>query len=138
MAAAVIVNSAQPAAATLAFALGAACALLVASGLRQRPAEPVRAARIVEPPRLLEGALLPEDWPAGPWFDRRDGRVTLGFTVDRQGLPRDVRIAQSSGVADLDTRSREIVEARFRFVPARGANGDRIEAPFEHVISWSL
>jgi TonB family protein len=135
---AVTVYYGRPLIGLLAFMLGAACALLVGAGLRPRAGRPASAVRIVEPPRLLEGAVLPEDWPAGPWFDRRDGKVTLGFTVDRQGMPRDVRVARSSGVADLDARSREIIETRFRFVPARGANGDRVEAPFEHVISWSL
>ncbi|TFI57304.1 TonB family protein [Sphingomonas parva] len=132
-----VVNSGRPLATGLALALGAALALLARAAAAATPPQPADGAA-VQPPALLDGRVVPEDWPAGPWFDRREGAVTLGFTVDPDGRPRDVRVTASSGVAELDERSREIVVERFRFAPARDRRGRAVDARVEHRIDWSV
>lgn len=57
-------------------------------------------------------------YPRDAIRERREGVVMLQVTVDIDGRPVDVVIAQSSGHRDLDAAARQQVLKRWRFKPA--------------------
>ena len=132
-----VIQSPRPLVLIGAIAVGGLCVLALRAVLGEGGAI-VAGANGVIPPRLVSGSVTAEDWPAGPWFDRLDGAVLVSFVVDRDGSPRQVAVASSSGVADLDARSCELVAERFRYAPAVDARGETIEHPFEQRICWDL
>jgi TonB family protein len=132
-----VIQSPRPLVVVGAIAVGGLCVFLLRGALGEGGAAGRGRVEVV-PPRLVSGSVTPEDWPAGPWFDRLDGAVLVSFVVDRDGSPRQVAVARSSGIADLDARSCELVAERFRYTPAVDASGEPVEHPFEQRICWDL
>jgi len=82
--------------------------------------------------RLLRGAISDSDYPPAARRARLEGSVTVRFTVDATGRPRGCAVTRSSGSTDLDTTTCRLIEARFRYAPARDASG----RPAEEVRGW--
>lgn len=76
--------------------------------------------------RLVSGTIDPRDYPKAERKTGVGGSVTVSFVVAPDGRVHDCTVAQSSGNANLDTATCRLVEARFRYVPARDANGRAI------------
>ncbi|WP_375272095.1 energy transducer TonB [Sphingomonas sp.] len=73
--------------------------------------------------RLVSGTIGPRDYPKPERREGISGSVTVGFVVAADGRVHGCTVAQSSGNAALDATTCRLVEARFRYAPARDANG---------------
>ncbi|GAA0737346.1 energy transducer TonB [Sphingomonas japonica] len=73
--------------------------------------------------RLLRGAIGDRDYPAAARRSGAMGSVTVRFTVDAGGRPGGCSVTASSGNAALDAATCRLIEARFRYAPARDASG---------------
>lgn len=78
------------------------------------------------------GAILDRDYPRAARRARAEGSVTARFTVGTDGRARGCAVTGSSGNAELDATTCRLIEARFRYRPARGADGQ----PVAEVRGW--
>ncbi|WP_323798843.1 TonB family protein [Parasphingorhabdus sp.] len=91
---------------------------------------------IVSGPRHLSGAMTRKDIPRSVWNADTRGNVVVRFTVGADGRARDCRISQSSGHPALDKITCRLIEARFRFEPARDERGRAVASPYGWVQEW--
>lgn len=84
------------------------------------------------PARLLRGAIRDSDYPRAARRARVEGSVTVGFTVDAAGRATGCAVTRSSGSAELDATTCRLIEARYRYAPARAPNG----RPIEEMRGW--
>lgn len=78
------------------------------------------------------GAILDRDYPRAARRARAEGSVTARFIVGTDGRVRGCAVTGSSGNAELDATTCRLIEARFRYRPARGADGQ----PVAEVRGW--
>jgi len=76
--------------------------------------------------RLVAGTIGPRDYPKVERSARIGGVVTIAFTVGTDGRVGACAVTLSSGNAALDSATCRLVEARFRYTPARDAAGTPI------------
>ena len=86
--------------------------------------------------RLRSGTIRNRDYPRAAWRARIEGAVTVRYTVGTDGRPRGCRVTRSSGNAELDSTTCRLIEARFRYEPARNAAGEPVEAQVGWRQSW--
>lgn len=89
-------------------------------------------------PRWLRGAVTPSDYPRGAAKAGIGGSVTVRYTVAPSGRAVDCVVRRSSGNADLDRASCRVVERRFRYAPARDADGRPVASEVIEILSWSV
>lgn len=82
--------------------------------------------------RLISGTIGPRDYPKAERSARIGGVVTVAFTVAPDGRAYDCEVVGSSGSVALDATTCRLVEARFRYAPARNAAG----APIAERRGW--
>lgn len=75
------------------------------------------------PARLIAGAIRDRDYPRDARQRRVQGSVTVRFTVSSDGRVRDCVVTRSSGSGLLDQATCQLIEARFRYSPARDGTG---------------
>jgi len=90
-------------------------ALLLASALGCQKTEP--SAPPIPPTEILAVDTPPPAYPPELACNDVGGQVVLLMTIDIDGLPKDVRMTQSSGVPALDAAAQEGVR-HWRFKPA--------------------
>lgn len=73
--------------------------------------------------RWLSGGIRDTDYPDGPYRRRVGGTVHLRFTVAPTGRVSDCVVTRSSGSRELDSVTCRLIMARFRYRPARDAEG---------------
>lgn len=73
--------------------------------------------------RLLEGTLSRRDYPRAARDAGIGGRVVVQIEVGTNGRVTNCSIVQSSGNADLDETSCRLIQRRYRYAPARDAQG---------------
>lgn len=66
------------------------------------------------------------DYPRSGRRDRIGTSVTVFFTVSADGVPRNCRVAKASGDPEADRITCQLIEQRFRYRPARDANGKAV------------
>ena len=76
--------------------------------------------------RLVSGAISPRDYPKEERKAGISGSVTASFVVDADGSVHGCFVARSSGNMALDATTCRLIEARFRYAPARDPNGTAI------------
>lgn len=76
--------------------------------------------------RLIRGRIVDSDYPRLASRARAGGTVTVAFTVQADGHASGCRIIESSGNAELDSTTCELIERRFRYEPARSADGKAV------------
>lgn len=76
--------------------------------------------------RWLSGTIGPRDYPKAERSARIGGEVTVAFTVAADGHARACAVVRSSGNPTLDATTCRLVEARFRYAPARDAAGSPV------------
>lgn len=76
--------------------------------------------------RLVSGAIGPRDYPKAERKAGISGSVTVSFVVDADGRVHGCTVARSSGSPALDGTTCRLIEARFRYAPARDANGTQV------------
>lgn len=86
--------------------------------------------------RRIAGALTDRDYPAAAARVRAEGVVAIAFRVTREGRVRDCRILRSSGTLLLDRETCRLVEQRFRYAPARDAQGQVMEDSVTTSFAW--
>ena len=73
--------------------------------------------------RQIAGALSGRDYPRAAKRVRASGTVLVRYTVEIDGRVTNCTITQSSGNQDLDSTTCRLIEQRFRYEPARDAEG---------------
>lgn len=88
--------------------------------------------------RWLSGGIDSSDYPDGDYRARRGGTVHLRFTVAPSGRVSDCAVTRSSGSRGLDNVTCRLIIRRFRYRPARNAEGNPIPSSVvgEHV--WEV
>ena len=91
---------------------------------------------LASPPRQIKGQIGNADYPASAARQGRSGGVDIRYLVDTDGRVGTCRIVQSSGSPDLDDTACRLAQARFRFRPARDANGRKVPAWVDDGVEW--
>ncbi|MHA4835550.1 energy transducer TonB [Sphingopyxis sp. MSC1_008] len=103
---------------------------------------------VVPPPGGLERAgklttnpafwVTMNDYP--PQAKRKGREGTVGFLVHygTDGLPTGCDIVTSSGHADLDATTCQLVQKRARFRPGRNAQGENIGGTYSNRVHWRV
>lgn len=73
--------------------------------------------------RHIKGRIRNGDYPKSASREGRGGSVTVWYTVQPDGRVTNCAVRISSGNADLDSTTCRLIEKRFRYEPARDANG---------------
>lgn len=106
-------------------------------------AGPVRAdtdqqARDPEPLETEHGWIRPDDYPPASRYNHITGVTDFALQVNEQGIPTDCAITRSSGTAELDAKTCELVLARARFDPARDGGGRKVAGVYSNRVRWTL
>jgi protein TonB len=89
------------------------------------------------PPRLKRGKLKFSDLPPDLRQGRIGGTVTVGYDIDATGRVSNCVVTGSSGNAELDRVTCQLIEQRFRYEPLRDANNRPApSAIFDESHSW--
>lgn len=86
----------------------------------------------------IAGRITGRDYPLGPLRAHIEGQVTIHYAIDARGRVQGCRIVRSSGNADLDATTCRLVTRRFRFRPARDANGRKIADELTEDHTWVI
>lgn len=78
------------------------------------------------------------DYPASAMRERREGDTSFRITYDTSGLPQKCDILSSSGHADLDSRTCELMMARARFEPGRDTAGRASGGTYSNRVRWKI
>ena len=76
--------------------------------------------------RHVSGQIVRADYPRAAVEARAEGRVETRFTVGTDGRVSDCRVTRGSGNAVLDQTTCRLIEQRFRWTPARDAQGNPV------------
>lgn len=80
----------------------------------------------------IAGEISARDYPRSSAQDRNGAYVIVHFTVTPDGSPRDCRVARSSGNAEVDRITCQLVVDRFRYRPAIDREGN----PTSEKVGW--
>ena len=97
------------------------------------PAEPAPTAA-----RQIAGSISDADYPPSAIRAGEQGIAAMQISVDETGSVTSCEILESSGSAALDTASCALVTQRFRYEPARNAQGKAVPGIVRRRINWLL
>ncbi|MBA15104.1 MAG: hypothetical protein CMN73_01960 [Sphingomonas sp.] len=86
---------------------------------------------------LISGAISNDDYPPEARRAGEQGVVVVRYRIEADGLARDCEVVRSSGSASLDTKSCALIVERFRYSPARDANGQAVVQMQTLSIRWA-
>jgi protein TonB len=86
--------------------------------------------------RWLRGRIVDSDYPRAASRAGATGVVIVRFTVGPDGRASGCAIAKSSGNTELDATTCALIERRFRYEPARGADGRAVPSAMGWKQSW--
>lgn len=89
-------------------------------------------------PQLITGSIDHHDYPREALIRGIQGRVEMLLMIDESGLVSSCTIRQSSGYMLLDETSCQIASTRYRFEPARNAEGQPMAAQIRWPVEWKL
>jgi protein TonB len=90
------------------------------------------------PPRQIRGHLKFSDLPADLRDKTMGGSVSVSYDVGTNGRVSDCAITASSGSAELDRLTCQLIQQRFRFNPSRDGNGHPVSSIIEETHSWEF
>jgi protein TonB len=90
------------------------------------------------PPRQIAGKISKRDYPRALFAAGVQGRVGVLYVVSAQGRVTDCQIEHSSGSAELDDTTCDLIIARFRFRPSLDTQGRPVESMIEENHSWVI
>lgn len=96
-----------------------------------------RGAGLVTPPQRIEGELTNADYRRARAPEGAAGTVLVGFRVRTDGRVDRCAVIRSSGYAEFDEATCQLIERRFRFRPARDASGRAIEWTIRTDYTWT-
>lgn len=79
-----------------------------------------------------------EDYPPQAKRQRRQGTVAFLVHYGTDGIPTDCDIRSSSGHADLDDRTCELLRKRARFIPGRDDKGEALGGTYSNRVHWRV
>lgn len=88
--------------------------------------------------RHLSGRIDDDDYPRAAYRERLGGTVTARFTVGTDGQATRCVVTGSSGHAELDATTCRLIERRFRYEPARNAEGRAVPSDMGWRQTWWL
>ena len=88
--------------------------------------------------RYVSGRIDDRDYPRAAYRDRTQGVVTARLTVATDGRVSRCVVTRSSGNAELDETTCRLIERRFRYEPARDAEGRPVVSDMGWRQSWWL
>jgi protein TonB len=83
----------------------------------------------------ISGAM---DYPRGAKRAGIEGSVAVRFTVRTDGSVSDCEVIRSSANQELDATTCRLIERRFRYQPARDANGRPVTEVVTRTFDWML
>lgn len=86
----------------------------------------------------VRGQLNNSDYPIGARIAGIEGSVAVRFTVQPDGRVSGCQILKSSGSGELDGTTCRLIERRFRYRPARDAQGRPIAEVATTSFTWGL
>lgn len=89
-------------------------------------------------PEQIRGRLKYSDLPADLRDSGKSFAVSVRYAVETSGRIGDCSITRSSGSAELDALTCQLIQQRFRFRPSRDADGNPVESIVEENHSWDL
>ena len=78
------------------------------------------------------------DYPAAAMREEREGTSGFRLTIDASGLPTACDIVSSSGHADLDSTTCQLLIERARFRPGLDPAGKRVGGTYTNRIRWQI
>lgn len=93
---------------------------------------------VMTPARHVRGRLKFSDVPESILGAGQSASVSVRYTVETGGRVTGCSIAATSGIAALDALVCRLIERRFRFRPARDAQGRAIRTTVTEDHSWSV
>lgn len=81
---------------------------------------------VVTRARLVRGRIRDSDYPHGAYRAGAQGQVFARLQIAADGSVTDCRVETSSGHPELDETTCRLIRRRFRFEPARDAQGNRV------------
>jgi protein TonB len=94
-----------------------------------------------QPPRaatLRSGSISDDDYPASALRAEAQGTTTARFTIGTDGRVTSCSVTGSSGNSALDQTTCRLIQQRFRFRPAVGADGNPTTETRSQRIVWRL
>lgn len=89
-------------------------------------------------PHQTRGELRDSDYPRGAASAGAEGAVSVRFSVEVDGRVTHCRITESSGNRELDITTCRLIEERYRFRPARDAQGNPVLSFVEESHDWVI
>jgi len=74
----------------------------------------------------IQGRIANRDYPRAASRAGAEGTVIVRFTVETSGRATGCRVMSSSGNADLDATTCRLIERRFKYRPAKDAQGNPV------------
>lgn len=90
------------------------------------------------PPRLIKGRLKFSDLPSGLRDNGVGGTVSVRYGVEANGRVSDCTVMTSSGSAELDQLTCQLIQQRFRFDPSRDHEGHPVRSFVEESHTWII
>jgi TonB family protein len=90
------------------------------------------------PARWLRGQIRPSDYPPSAVRANAGGIVYLSFVVSPDGRVRECTVQRSSGRRDLDRTTCRLIQRRFRYEPARDAQGNPVPELITGQHVWTI
>jgi protein TonB len=87
-------------------------------------------------PRQIRGKLSFSDLPDGLLAPGEERRVGVRYTVETDGTVTGCRADEPSGIPELDALACRLIEQRFRFRPARDAQGRAVRSTVAETHTW--
>jgi protein TonB len=89
-------------------------------------------------PRPIAGAIAHSDYPKAALHGDMQGRVEALLTINEKGLVSTCAIRRSSGNRLLDRTTCRLVRTRYRFDPARDAEGRPVRTLAVLPVEWMI
>lgn len=86
----------------------------------------------------IQGQLNNSDYPIRAKLAGIEGVVAVRFTIQPDGRVRGCEVLKSSGSAELDGTTCRLIERRFRYRPARDAQGRAIAEVATTSFTWGI
>lgn len=103
----------------------------------QSPAQ-LQSAEPATPPRLVQGSISNEDYPVGAIRVGGQGTTAVKLTIDAEGRVARCEVGASSGFDILDVTTCSLMAQRFRYAPARDAQGRAVRSHLSQRVAWRL
>lgn len=106
--------------------------------MQAAPADAEAAVKGMAPVTNPGSWVTPDDYPARALREEREGTTAFRLTIGQDGLPSDCEITTSSGHADLDAATCELLIERARFSIGRDAKGNPAGGTYSNRIRWEI